>query len=661
MDTIKRYLESHLHNFVPSWLILVKDILLVLFSFIAAYTLRYNFQVSDEVLDGMRSQYLLVCISTVSVFLYLGLHKGVVRHTGITDIIQIVKAVLAISAIMLIYNILVDLFISFELMTIPLSVMIIFLLLAMMVLVFVRFSIRLFYYWLKSGNEYTCVMIYGAGTAGLLTKNVLQSDREGAIKVIGFIDNHQGKIGKTIEGIRVYSRLEVTDTFIKLQKVKEIILAINDISKSRKREILELIIKHAHIKVKEIPPVSDWINGNLSLKQISAVKVSDLLQRNEIVLKNGHVRSQVQNKRVLITGAAGSIGSELARQLCKFNPELLLMVDQGETPLFHLENEIRELVQKRKQNEILPCPKNIEFIVGSITDTLRMHSLFEKYRPEIIYHAAAYKHVPMMERNPQEAVRVNIFGTKVISDLAFEFEAERFVMISTDKAVNPVNVMGATKRAAEIYIQSLNNVLIDDDLKNNRKKTEYITTRFGNVLGSNGSVIPLFEKQIASGGPVTLTHPEISRYFMTIPEACRLVLEAGALGKGGEILLFDMGEPVKIIDLATNMIRLSGLEPGKDIEIVYTGLRPGEKMFEELMYEKEMGLKTHHPKIFIAKVNPYDFSQVSEHLADITDALNNNSENHFNSQLLILNSLKRMVPEYSSTGLHMEIVASIAN
>lgn len=649
MDAFKHFFANRLSNFVPAWLILVKDVTIVVLSFISSYTLRYNFQLSDDVLKGMYFQLIIVAISTLIVLLFLKLHKGIVRHTGLTDILLIVKAILIITSTLITYNILLSVVSLHSLPVIPTSVLIIFLLLSMMVLVFVRFSIRLFYYWLKSGHNNTMVMIYGAGAAGLMTKNVLNSDNEGAIKIVGFIDDHTGKIGKTIEGTKVYAPHQITDEFLGVNNVKEIILAINNIGKSRKREIIEMFLLHKHIKVKEIPPVQDWMNGNLAITEIKPVKITDLLQRNEIVLKNGHVRSQIRNKRILVTGAAGSIGSELCRQISRFNPELLLMIDQGETPLYYLENEIRELVNKRSVNAILPCPKEIAFFICNLSDEQRMKALFEMYEPDIIYHAAAYKHVAAMEQNPYAAVGVNLLGTKIIADLSREYGVEKFVLISTDKAVNPVSVMGATKRAAEIYIQSLNNAIALDTRSSKiyKNKTEFIITRFGNVLGSNGSVIPLFEKQIASGGPVTVTHHDITRYFMTIPEACKLVLEAGALGKDGEILLFDMGEPVKISDLAEKMIRLSGLEPNIDIEIRYTGLRPGEKMFEKSMHEAELGIRTHHPKIFIAKEQPYNYKIVNEHINEIIHCFNSQHDNSAENEMLLLNALKRMVPDYA--------------
>ena len=557
-------------------------------------------------------------------FLITGLYKSIIRHTGVKDAIMVVKAMAFVVSIVLILNILDNYFMHPLLSHAPYSILIIFFTLSIVLLVATRFAIRLIYYWITTKGEASNVLIYGAGQAGIITKNVLLADQERNIRVVGFVDNHPGKIGKSIEGVYVYSTAILNSNFLSSKNVNEIIFSIQKIDKEKKRELIEELLLQTHLQVKEIPPVNHWINGQLSIKQISRVRIEDLLQRSEIRLDNKHMRDSLKGKRVLVTGAAGSIGSELARQLCHLEISQLVMLDQAETPLYDLELELHD-----------KFPKNqFEYIIGNVGDKILMEQVFETFMPDVIYHAAAYKHVPMMEQNPFEAVRVNVFGTKIVADLASKFKAERFVMVSTDKAVNPTNVMGATKRAAEIYIQSLNHERFN--------KTRFITTRFGNVLGSNGSVIPLFEKQIAAGGPVTVTHPEITRYFMTIPEACQLVLEAGSLGNGGEILMFDMGKPVRIADLAFNMIRLSGLEPEKDIKIVYTGLRPGEKLYEELLYDKEKGQPTHHPKISIARVRFNRHSDVLELLAEVSEAM------EFYDKMILVATLKKMVPEFKS-------------
>lgn len=623
---IRKFLLRRSNRFLPQWFVLLKDIFIVGFSFVIAYTLRYNFQLTDEIRSEMYQQLLMVSIFVIIAFLITGLYKAIIRHTGVKDAILVVKALTFVAGALLVQNTIENFYIHPLLTHVPYSILIIFYMLAIVLLIATRFAVRLIYYWMKSQGDYNNVLIYGAGSAGIITKNVLLSDLDRRVKVVGFIDNHPGKIGKTIEGVFVYSAGVLNPKFLSERGIKEVIFVIQKIEKERKRELIEELLLQTQLEVKEIPPVNHWINGQLSVKQINRIKIEDLLQRSEIRLDDEHMREQLRGKRVMVTGAAGSIGSEMVRQLSQLDVEQMILVDQAESPMFELENEIRE----HYPDMIV----KFEFIIANVGDKVMMEQIFAEFMPEVIYHAAAYKHVPMMENNPFEAVRVNIFGTKTIADLASRFRAERFVMISTDKAVNPTNVMGATKRAAEIYIQSLNH-----DFSN---KTRFITTRFGNVLGSNGSVIPIFEKQIAAGGPVKVTHPEITRYFMTIPEACQLVLEAGSLGNGGEILMFDMGKPVRIADLAFSMIRLSGLEPDKDIKIVYTGLRPGEKLYEELLYDKEKGQPTHHPKISIAKVRYNRMADVVEQLANLSQA----NESH--DKMVLVAALKKMVPEFKS-------------
>jgi len=396
--------------------------------------------------------------------------------------------------------------------------------------------------------------------------------------------------------------------------------------------VIETCLEH-NVKVLTIPPVNKWINGELNIKQIKNVKIEDLLGRDAIELDNALVNQELRNKVILVTGAAGSIGSEISRQLMTLQPDLLIMVDQAETPLYELEYEFKNDL---KYDNI----KHAVFVVGDIRNENTMREIFKKYKPNKVFHAAAYKHVPLMEANPAEALKNNVLGTRNLADLSVEFGVNKFVMVSTDKAVNPTNVMGASKRIAEIYVQSLNKHLKN---KSHQNHTRFITTRFGNVLGSNGSVIPLFKKQIENGGPITITHKDITRYFMTIPEACQLVLEAGAMGKGGEIFIFDMGEPVRIVDLAKKMVKLSGLELEKDIHITYSGLRPGEKIFEELLNDSENTMATHHPKIMIAKVREYAYEEVNDKINDliITAHTNNHDED-------VVRHMKQLVPEFLS-------------
>jgi len=477
-----------------------------------------------------------------------------------------------------------------------------------------------------SGIPLRNVLIYGAGKAGLTTLSVINADKDSGYKVIGFLDHNLLMQGKVMQGVTVYSPSIVDEAFLDRFKVKDVIFSVQNVSPEEKRELIADLISQAAVVVREIPPASSWINGELSLKQLNKVRIEDLLQRAPIRLDMIHVLEELRDKIILVTGAAGSIGSEISRQLCNLHPARIVFLDQAETPLYNLQQELIKSYPA--------MTARFEFVVGDTSNRETVERLFRLYRPQMVYHAAAYKHVPLMESNPFEAVRVNIFGTRIVADAASRFRVSKFVMVSTDKAVNPTNVMGASKRTAEIYIQSLN--------LRPGNKTAFITTRFGNVLGSNGSVIPLFERQIESGGPVTVTHPDIIRYFMTIPEACHLVLEAGVMGMGGEIFLFDMGKPVKINDLALQMIRLSGLKPGKDINIIYTGLRPGEKLFEELLSNGENNLPTHHPKITIAQVCHYPPAEVDAMFLDLQDSFNTYD------RVEVVAQLKRIVPEFRS-------------
>ena len=415
----------------------------------------------------------------------------------------------------------------------------------------------------------------------------------------------------------------MTKEFIEKEEIKVFIISINNIAPAKKKEVIESVIELG-CEILDTPSTDTWLNGALDVKNLKKVKFEDLLGRDSITLDLEKIQEGLKGKTILVTGAAGSIGSEIARQLMRFNTKQLILLDQAETPSFYLNEELK--------NKNSGC--NYRIIIGDVTRPEIMEHIFNKFKPEVIFHAAAYKHVPMMEIHPHEAFRVNVGGTKLVSELAIKYHAEKFVMISSDKAVNPTNVMGATKKICELLVHA----------QSRRKgiKTQFITTRFGNVLGSNGSVIPLFNKQIAEGGPVTITHPDITRFFMTIPEACQLVLEAGFMGNGGEIYVFDMGEPVKVLDVATNLIRLSGLEPYKDIKIKFVGLRPGEKLYEELFSEDEPMMSTHHPKISIAQMADHDFEIIYTRIDKILGSLYKLSETK------VIEEMQQIVPGYKS-------------
>ncbi|MCK5705751.1 MAG: polysaccharide biosynthesis protein, partial [Cyclobacteriaceae bacterium] len=454
-------------------------------------------------------------------------------------------------------------------------------------------------------------------------------------KVIGYLDDDKKHIGKVVNGVNIFDARKDLETIINTKNVKELIISERNISIERKNELVDICLAK-NIKVRIVPPVEHWVKGELSLNQIKNINIEELLERDSIKLDNYNVTEELKGRKVMVTGAAGSIGSEIVRQTLYYNPELIILVDQAESDLFEIENELK---LKKGTLKIYP-------IVADITSEKRMERIFQDYKPQIIFHAAAYKHVPMMEKNPDEAVHCNINGTKILADLAVKYNSEKFVMISTDKAVNPSNVMGASKRIAEMYVQSLNNYLKEK----NPDATKFITTRFGNVLGSNGSVIPVFKKQIDQGGPITVTHPEITRFFMTIPEACQLVLEAGAMGEGGEIFVFDMGKSIKIVDLAKKMVKLSGLEVGTDIEIVFTGLRSGEKLYEELLSSHENTLPTYHHKILIAKTREVQYENVKRDIQVLLNSVQDHDE------LKLVGIMKYIVPEFISNSSKFEVL-----
>ncbi|RMG77193.1 MAG: polysaccharide biosynthesis protein, partial [Bacteroidetes bacterium] len=503
----------------------------------------------------------------------------------------------------------------------PFSVLIIEFFITLFFVLSYRIGIKVLYLELRNPVKNRAeVIIYGAGEAGLITKRAVEQDRNSRLKVIAFLDDNPKLKRKHLEGVKIYEP-EKIDKLIEKYQPSHLIISSRKIKPEKKKTIIEKCLQN-NINVLNVPPVKTWINGELSFKQIKQINIEDLLGREPIEIETSKIARQVNNKTILITGAAGSIGSELVRQLFKFNPQKLVLLDIAESPLYELDNELKTDVNK------IPY----EIVIGDVRNNARMKRVFDYFKPELVFHAAAYKHVPLMEDNPAESVLTNVFGTKITADLALEYGVEKFVLISTDKAVNPTNVMGATKRMAELYVQTLNQ----------ENKTKYIVTRFGNVLGSNGSVIPLFKKQIERGGPITVTHPEITRYFMTIPEACQLVLQAATNGQGGEVFVFDMGESVKIVDLAKKMIKLSGLELGKDIQIVFTGLRPGEKLYEELLADKENTLPTPHKKVMIAKVPVPDKNKVISVLHQMKELVEKQNNT------LIIKALKEVVTEYQS-------------
>ena len=624
-------------NVLPRWIIIVIDTSIFSFSILGAYLLRLNFVLEDLYQFNFLRGVLVYTECGLLATLITRSFAGIIRYTGLQDALRVIYATLLTTALAAVINYL-------DQNLIPYSITAIAFFIAMVLLVIYRLIVKeLFAYYRSVPLRQKKVLIFGAGQVGMLTKQLIDNDTSSNIKVVGFLEDNPRKIGNIISGTRIYAAGKDFEKVVAENSPSELILSTQNLSTKRKNELVDQCLAYG-IKMTTVPSVDKWIGGGFKLKQISEFKIEDLLGRNVIIIKNKYVFQELKNKTILITGAAGSIGSELVRQVVRYSPGRLIIFDQSETGLFEIENEIKEL--KSLSDKVISC-------VGDITNEGRLRQLFEMYKPAVVFHAAAYKHVPMMEANVSEAVMCNVLGTKFLADLSVEYQVDKFVMVSTDKAVNPTSVMGATKRAAEIYVQSLN----DLEASSNHSPTRFVTTRFGNVLGSSGSVIPTFKKQINKGGPITVTHPKIVRYFMTIEEACSLVLEAGTMGKGGEIFVFDMGEPVKIVDLAKRMIQMSGLKEGKDIVITYTGLRPGEKLYEELLSDAEGTLATHHPKIMIAEIRKRAYGEVKEYVSNLRFVIKSDWDSSLEERdLELVRILKSLVPDYKSQGSQFQLL-----
>lgn len=604
----------------PGWLIVAFDILIVIVAIIIAYLLRFNFEIPGYEIEPMPLIITYMALVRFISFIIGKTYSGFLRFTSTQDVVRLFIVMLSGSIIFCITN-LVTFYLIGGFFFIPFSIIIIEFLASSMGISALRIIVKVTYLEMTNHSAHkTNVIIFGAGEAGLLTKKVLERDAGSRIKVVAFLDDDKQKQGKTIEGIDIY-KTELLSSIIDKKDARQIIISVPDLKPSKKRFIIETSLEK-NVRVLHVPPIVKWIKGELSLKQFKQIKIEDLLEREVIRLEAEKTAKDLQGKTVMITGAAGSIGSELVRQISEFSPQKILAVDQAETPLFHLELECRENHPNL----------NYVFIVADICNHQRIKNIFSDSKPDIIFHSAAYKHVPVMELNACEAINTNVSGTRILADMALNYGTSKFIMISTDKAVNPTNIMGASKRIAEMYTQALNQ----------KNRTRFITTRFGNVLGSSGSVVHLFRQQIEKGGPVTLTHPDIQRYFMTISEACQLVLDAGAMGKGGEIFVFDMGTPVKIMDMARKMIMLYGLEPDKDIKIEIAGLRPGEKLFEELLSDKENTIPTHHPQILKAKVFEIALEDITPEISELLKILKNKGDTD------LVKKMKEIVPEFIS-------------
>lgn len=617
---VRRYLSV---NVLPIWMILAMDVVMIGLSLLLAYALRYDF--SSRVLDSAtmwRTMWLTMVVSLVF-FKMFRTYSSVLRLSSFVDIARIFVALFvsytAVALACMVAPLVTDIRLA------PVNVILMAFIINFALMASSRVIVKMMFETIKAGgSSQTNIFIYGAKEAGVnIAKSLRVSMRE-RYRLRGFIADEPDLYDKLIMGVRVFPNDENLFDILTQKGVKTIIVSPAKRNELKKEENLDRFLKH-NIKLLTAPPLSEWNQRGLESGDIKEIQIEDLLQRDPIQIDIRKVASHLEGKRVMITGAAGSIGSEIMRQVATFNPYKLILVDQAETPL----HDIRlELMDKWRNLDA-------ETIVADIANQTRMEAIFKEFRPQYIFHAAAYKHVPMMEDNVSESIQTNVAGTRILADLAVKYKAEKFVMISTDKAVNPTNVMGCSKRICEIYVQSLAKKL----QKEGGHVTQFITTRFGNVLGSNGSVIPRFKEQIRRGGPVTVTHPEIIRYFMTIPEACRLVLEAGSMGNGGEIYIFDMGKPVKIVDLAKRMISLSGRT---DVKIEFTGLRHGEKLYEELLNVKELTKPTYHEKIMIATVREYDYDEVKDRIQHLIDV------SYSYDQMKIVAAMKDLVPEFIS-------------
>ena len=615
-----RYLSAKV---LPIWTILLIDVLIIVVSSLLAYALRYDFRSIFLESSTIDKTIVWTVIVNLVFFRVFRTYSNVLRFSSFIDIMRIFVSLTVSYALLMISSVLLASYLDIRLA--PVSVLFMAYIISFAIISCSRIVVKMFYELLNfDGSHSANVFIYGAKEAGVNIAKALRVNLHNHYRLRGFIADEPELINKVMMGVKVFPNDESLIDVLNDRDVHTIIISPAKMEELKKSDMADRLLAH-NIKLMTAPPLSEWSGQTLNRTQLKEIQIEDLLQRDPIEIDIHKVASHLEGKRVMITGAAGSIGSEIMRQVASFNPYKLILVDQAETPLHDIRLELQD-----RWRDI-----DAETIIADISNATRMEDIFKEYQPQYIFHAAAYKHVPMMEDNVSESIQINVFGTRTLADLAVKYGAEKFVMISTDKAVNPTNVMGCSKRICEIYVQSLAKKLQEKG----GHVTQFITTRFGNVLGSNGSVIPRFRDQIQRGGPVTVTHPEIIRYFMTIPEACRLVLEAGSMGNGGEIYIFDMGKPVKIVDLAKRMISLSGRT---DVKIEFTGLRHGEKLYEELLNVKELTKPTYHEKIMIATVREYDYDEVKQRIQKLIEV------SYTYDQMQIVAAMKDIVPEFIS-------------
>jgi len=622
-------------GYLPRWLIILFDITLCAIALlVTSYIITNVLNKPNNYFEFGKNDILILGVNTLF-FLFFRTYAGLIRHSSFIDAIKFFLASAGTFFLLLILNYVFVLLKGDRL--IPIAKLVIYFSISFSLLFLFRVLVKQVfetYFKYTNASGVTRALIYGANTNAIAVANALKSEIPSRFKIVGFVSGNQDE-SKQILGLPIYYLRKNISVLIRAYKAEALILADKSLSTEERIVLVDDCLDHNY-KVFRAPLVSDLADDKNLTNQIQNIQIEDLLERNPIVLDNKLIAKELFNKTVLVTGGAGSIGSEIIRQIANYQAKKIIILDQAETPLYQIESELR-----------LEHPnKHIECVIADVSNYEKLEYVFHYFAPEIVYHAAAYKHVPLMENNPSEAIFTNVLGTKNLADLSIKYNIEKFVMVSTDKAVNPSNIMGASKRIAEMYVQSL----FYEYKNNDRKTTNFITTRFGNVLGSNGSVVPLFKKQIQQGGPLTITHPDIIRYFMTIPEACQLVLEAGAMGNGGEIYIFDMGKAVKIIDLATKIIKLAGYEPYKEIDIKTIGLRPGEKLYEELLSDTSTSLPTYHEKIMIAKVAITNYKELSEKIMILIDYAK-----EFNN-IELVGQMKKIVPEFKSMNSTYEVL-----
>lgn len=633
---ITRELRSNIFNkkfqnigYLPRWIIFAIDVTIVAVASVVTYVIIDNLSVQfDSYFERPVSSLIIVLIHAIF-FMAFRTYAGIIRHSTFIDGVKLLVASTCAYFLLLTTNYVFFFTVNIR-MFLPTALFITYVISFLLLFLFRILVKNVFETYLQTGdkNKLIKAVIFGADANAISVANALKTEKPSRFKLIAFIDKFkQVKTSKSILDLPIVNQIKSVHVILRSLGAEALIIAEKSLTKEETIALVEECIEY-NFKVYTVPLITDWEDQKQISNQLKNFDIEDLLERKPIVLDNKSISSQIKNKTVLITGGAGSIGSEIVRQIINYEPSNLIILDQAESPLHNLKLEIAEISKKI----------NVKTIIADIRDYSVIEKVFETFQPNFVYHAAAYKHVPLMEDNPSQAVLTNIVGTKNLADLSSLFNVEKFVMISTDKAVNPSSVMGASKRIAEKYVQSFNFKL----LEKSNSTTKFITTRFGNVLGSNGSIVPLFTKQIQQGGPITITHPEIIRYFMTIPEACQLVLEAGAMGNGGEIYIFDMGKPVKIIDLANKMIRLAGFTPDNEIKIKIIGLRPGEKLYEELLNDTSKTLPTHNEKIMIGQDKVDYFEEVNSLIEDLILV----SKNGNNQEIVSL--MKRIVPEFKS-------------